>query len=58
MAERDPQTTQQDLISGSLAELGNAEFDDVAEVGRGGFGIVFRCRQPALDRTVAHLYSL
>ena len=53
MAERDPQTTQQDLISGISAELRNAEFDDVAEVGRGGFGIVFRCRQPALDRTVA-----
>jgi len=53
MAERDPQTTQQDLISGISAELRNAGFDDVAEVGRGGFGIVFRCRQPALDRTVA-----
>ena len=28
-------------------------FDDVAEIGRGGFGIVYRCVQPMLDRTVA-----
>ena len=53
MAESGAQTTQRDLISGISAELRSAGFDDVAEVRRGGFGIVLRCRQPALDRTVA-----
>src|SRR6185312_15049083 len=28
-------------------------FDDVAEIGHGGFGIVYRCVQPVLDRKVA-----
>lgn len=35
------------------AELGAAGFVDPEEIGRGGFGAVFRCGQPALDRTVA-----
>jgi len=30
-----------------------AGFDDAEEIGRGGFGIVYRCTQLALDRTVA-----
>ncbi|WP_306454282.1 protein kinase [Rhodococcus sp. ACS1] len=30
-----------------------AGFDDAAEVGRGGFGAVYRCTQAALERTVA-----
>ncbi|WP_416062257.1 protein kinase domain-containing protein [Rhodococcus indonesiensis] len=34
-------------------ELRSAGFDDVREIGRGGFGVVYRCAQPALDRTVA-----
>jgi serine/threonine-protein kinase PknK len=53
MAEGDPHATQQDLISDIPAELRNAGFDDVAEVGHGGFGVVYRCTQPSLDRTVA-----
>ncbi|QNJ94811.1 protein kinase [Mycolicibacterium fluoranthenivorans] len=35
------------------AELSDAGFDDPVEIGRGGFGTVFRCRQEDLDRTVA-----
>jgi serine/threonine-protein kinase PknK len=35
------------------AELDAAGFVDPEEIGRGGFGAVFRCGQPALDRTVA-----
>jgi len=35
------------------AQLGAAGFDDAHEIGRGGFGIVFRCRQVELDRVVA-----
>ena len=30
-----------------------AGFDDITEVGHGGFGVVYRCTQPSLDRTVA-----
>src|ERR1700756_2438297 len=53
MAEGDPRATQQDLITGIPAELRDAGFDDVAEVGHGGFGVVYHCTQPSLDRTVA-----
>ena len=53
MAEGDPHATQQDVASGIAAELRNAGFDDVTEVGQGGFGVVYRCTQPSLDRTVA-----
>jgi serine/threonine-protein kinase PknK len=53
MAEGDPHATQQNLISGIAAGLRDAGFDDVTEVGHGGFGVVYRCTQPSLDRTVA-----
>src|SRR5246127_2447886 len=53
MAEGDPHATQQALIPGIPAELRSAGFDDVTEVGHGGFGVVYRCTQPSLDRTVA-----
>ncbi|WP_083884153.1 protein kinase domain-containing protein [Nocardia higoensis] len=33
--------------------LNAAGFEDPVEIGRGGFGVVYRCRQPDLDRTVA-----
>ena len=36
-----------------VQELSAAGFSDAEEIGRGGFGIVFRCQQGALDRTVA-----
>nr|WP_235214438.1 protein kinase [Rhodococcus opacus] len=36
-----------------LDELAMAGFDDAEEIGRGGFGAVYRCAQAALERTVA-----
>ncbi|MFE3002605.1 protein kinase [Nocardia sp. NPDC059246] len=35
------------------AELGGVGFDHAEEIGRGGFGVVFRCTQVELDRVVA-----
>ncbi|MDF3312818.1 protein kinase [Rhodococcus sp. T2V] len=34
-------------------ELAGEGFDDLRVVGQGGFGVIYRCRQPALDRVVA-----
>ncbi|MET8795570.1 protein kinase [Nocardia sp. NPDC004568] len=34
-------------------ELDAAGFENAAEIGRGGFGVVYRCKQEPLDRTVA-----
>ncbi|MEO9328978.1 protein kinase domain-containing protein [Gordonia aurantiaca] len=34
-------------------DLGAAGFTDARVTGRGGFGVVYRCRQPSLDRDVA-----
>ena len=36
-----------------VVDLARAGFTDAVEVGRGGFGVVFRCTQEALNRTVA-----
>ncbi len=36
-----------------VLDLARAGFTDAVEVGRGGFGVVFRCTQEALNRTVA-----
>ncbi|MFD5329786.1 protein kinase, partial [Streptomyces sp. NPDC127092] len=35
------------------AELEAEGFGEVEVIGRGGFGVVFRCREPSLDRVVA-----
>ena len=52
-AENDPLSTQRDEVHVVATELRDAGFDDPREIGRGGFGVVFRCRQRSLDRTIA-----
>jgi serine/threonine-protein kinase PknK len=52
MGEGDPLDTQRYPPS-AAAELGGTGFDDAQEIGRGGFGVVYRCTQADLDRTVA-----
>jgi len=51
--DKDPFTTQRDVGSAIVTELSAAGFAYAEEVGRGGFGIVYRCTQLALDRRVA-----
>ncbi|CAM3634070.1 serine/threonine-protein kinase [Smaragdicoccus niigatensis] len=46
MAGRDPES---DIV----AELQRAGLESPTEIGRGGFGTVYRCFQPSLDRDVA-----
>src|SRR5262245_66558374 len=54
MASSDPLPTQRgDVYAGIPAELTAAGFDEPEEIGRGGFGVVYRCSQPELDRIVA-----
>ncbi|MET8801058.1 protein kinase, partial [Nocardia sp. NPDC004568] len=45
--------TQRETTESFRAELAAAGYPDAVEIGRGGFGVVYRCRQPELDRTVA-----
>ncbi|WP_327098899.1 protein kinase [Nocardia vinacea] len=53
MAEDDPFRTVRDGFELVTEELSAAGFADAEEIGRGGFGVVFRCTQAELDRTVA-----
>ncbi|MFI6958522.1 protein kinase [Nocardia sp. NPDC050408] len=53
MGEIDSFKTQREVISTVPVELAEAGFADAEEIGRGGFGVVYRCSQTALDRTVA-----
>ncbi|MFW0797193.1 protein kinase [Gordonia sp. CPCC 205515] len=53
MDAHDPLTTQRDVAPDIAGELRASGFDEPIVVGRGGFGVVYRCEQPALDRTVA-----
>ncbi|MEU1205254.1 protein kinase [Nocardia sp. NPDC005825] len=45
--------TQRDMRIGVAEELAAAGLDDAQEIGRGGFGVVYRCVEEALDRLVA-----
>jgi serine/threonine-protein kinase PknK len=53
MAEGDPLATRQSYAGDLAAELAAEGFGEAQEIGRGGFGVVYRCAQPTLDRTVA-----
>ncbi|MFI7167073.1 protein kinase [Rhodococcus erythropolis] len=53
MTDIDPFATQHDVAGSVAAELAASGFDDAHEIGRGGFGVVYRCVQPSLDRAVA-----
>ncbi|MET8774934.1 protein kinase [Nocardia sp. NPDC004654] len=53
MPEADPFTTQRDVGPAVGSEMHAAGFDEADEIGRGGFGVVYRCVQAELDRTVA-----
>lgn len=53
MGRNDPLPTQRDQTAGIPAELAAAGFEEPHEIGAGGFGVVYRCTQRALDRTVA-----
>lgn len=53
MGEIDSFKTQRQATADITAELAVAGFTDAHEIGRGGFGVVYRCFQTGLDRTVA-----
>ncbi|MEV0048314.1 protein kinase [Nocardia rhamnosiphila] len=53
MVESDSFKTQRDGDADVVTELYAAGFVDAEEIGRGGFGQVYRCVQIAVDRTVA-----
>lgn len=53
MNDVDPLATQRDVSGSFTAELAAVGFDDAHEIGRGGFGVVYRCTQASLERTVA-----
>ncbi|MFD9668503.1 protein kinase [Rhodococcus sp. NPDC059968] len=52
MSDFVPDKTQRHLPR-IKSDLDAAGFDDAEEIARGGFGVVYRCRQAHLDRTVA-----
>lgn len=58
MTDVDPRATRRDLVPDIRAELRQEGFDEVEEIGRGGFGVVYRCTQPMLDRAVAVKVSM
>lgn len=53
MPEIGPFETQRDVISPIISELEMVGLEGAREIGRGGFGVVFRCTQVLLDRVVA-----
>ncbi|TJZ75821.1 protein kinase [Rhodococcus oryzae] len=53
MAGDDPFATQRGVTPSVTSELAAAGFTDATEIGCGGFGVVYRCTEATLDRTVA-----
>ncbi|WP_345344569.1 serine/threonine-protein kinase, partial [Rhodococcus olei] len=53
MTDSNPFRTQRDVTATVADELGAVGFDGAEEIGRGGFGVVYRCTQSVLERTVA-----
>ncbi|KJF19139.1 protein kinase [Rhodococcus sp. WS3] len=49
----DPFATQRGVPPSVTSELDAVGFTDATEIGRGGFGVVYRCTETTLDRTVA-----
>src|SRR5271170_1800161 len=58
MTDVDPLAIRRDLVPDIPAELRQAGFENVEEIGHGGFGVVYRCAQPVLDRAVAVKVSI
>jgi serine/threonine-protein kinase/serine/threonine-protein kinase PknK len=48
-----PNDTQRKIASGLVSELEAEGYYDAEPIGRGGFGVVYRCTEPSLDRVVA-----
>ncbi|MGW0174035.1 protein kinase domain-containing protein [Rhodococcus sp. NPDC003322] len=53
MTDSDPFRTQRDVAVAVEDELRAVGFDEAEEIGRGGFGAVYRCIQTVLERMVA-----
>ncbi|MFE3281099.1 protein kinase [Nocardia sp. NPDC059239] len=53
MVEDDSFITHRDTALPLAMELSSVGFEDAEEIGRGGFGVVYRCTQSGLDRVVA-----
>ncbi|WP_459546572.1 protein kinase domain-containing protein [Nocardia sp. X0981] len=53
MNSDDPLRTRRESRMPVATELDAVGFEDAEEIGRGGFGVVYRCTQEPLDRTVA-----
>ncbi|MDH6280561.1 serine/threonine-protein kinase [Prescottella agglutinans] len=53
MGEDEQQVTQRGARGTIADELAAEGFENAAEVGRGGYGVVYRCTETALDRIVA-----
>ncbi|MFI9538091.1 protein kinase [Nocardia fusca] len=53
MSEDDPSPTVRDVVDPVTEGLAASGLDDAEEIGRGGFGVVYRCIQAELDRAVA-----